>query len=124
MVKKFRPISRRMSGAAALSLGALGVVFGDIGTSPLYALQAIFGPVGLQMAVNPVNVYGIISLVIWTIIIVVSVKYIGFIMRADNHGEGGMMALVALIKNDKTILKHKWPFILVGLAGVALGSPL
>jgi KUP system potassium uptake protein len=105
---------------AALTLGALGVVFGDIGTSPLYALQAVFGRYGLHLAITPRNVYGIISLVIWAITIIVSIKYICFIMRAGNKGEGGIMALVALIKNDKLPFYRRWLFIFLGLAGVAL----
>ena len=84
---------------AALSLGALGIVFGDIGTSPLYALQTVFA--ADQHAVRPTEsgVYGVISLVFWAITIIVSIKYVVFIMRADNEGEGGIMALIALIRN-------------------------
>jgi KUP system potassium uptake protein len=90
---------RHDAGIAALSLGALGIVFGDIGTSPLYALQTIFA--ADQHAVRPTEsgVYGVISLVFWAITIIVSVKYVAFIMRADNEGEGGIMALIALIRN-------------------------
>jgi KUP system potassium uptake protein len=82
----------------ALALGALGVVFGDIGTSPLYAIQTVFStdaarPVGL----DPDAVYGVISLVFWAIVIVVTLKYVAFVMRADNDGEGGIMALIALV---------------------------
>ncbi len=101
-----------------LAIVALGVVFGDIGTSPLYALHAVFGSSGQNLPVNQVNIYGIISLVIWAITIVVSIKFIGFIMRADNEGEGGIMALVALIKG--IVLKRKWLFIILGLLGVSL----
>ena len=107
-------------GMAGLVLGALGVVFGDIGTSPLYALHAIFGPVGQHLPINTGNIYGIISLVIWSVILVVSVKFIGFIMRADNEGEGGIMALVARIKSSNLNKKYKWLFILFGLVGVSL----
>jgi KUP system potassium uptake protein len=84
---------------AALSLGALGIVFGDIGTSPLYALQTVFA--ADRHAVQPTEsgVYGVISLVFWAITIIVSIKYVAFIMRADNEGEGGIMALIALIRN-------------------------
>lgn len=85
-------------GAGALALGALGVVFGDIGTSPLYALQAVFAVSGHPAQRNPAEVYGVISLVFWSITIIVSVKYVGFIMRADNDGEGGIMALTALLQ--------------------------
>jgi KUP system potassium uptake protein len=86
------------AGLAALTLGALGVVFGDIGTSPLYALHAVF--TADHHAVHPTTngVYGIISLVFWAITIIVSLKYVTFILRADNEGEGGIMALIALIQ--------------------------
>lgn len=107
-------------GIAGLALGALGVVFGDIGTSPLYAVQAIFGPSGQQLKVNQANVYGIISLVIWAVTIVVAVKYLSFIMRVDNKGEGGIMALVALIKRSKLHPRSKGFFILLGIVGVSL----
>lgn len=101
-----------------LAIVALGVVFGDIGTSPLYALQAVFGLSGQNLPVSKENVYGIISLIIWSIIIVVSIKFVGLIMRADNEGEGGIMALVTLIK--ELAFKYKWLFIMLGLTGVAL----
>ena len=79
-----------------LSLGALGVVYGDIGTSPLYALKECFnGPHGL--AATPENVYGILSLVFWALTFVVSFKYLMYVMRADNRGEGGILALMALV---------------------------
>jgi KUP system potassium uptake protein len=81
---------------AALTLGALGVVFGDIGTSPLYAMQTIFGTEGLRA--TETHVYGIISLVFWSTTIIVSIKYVTFVMRADNGGEGGIMALIALVR--------------------------
>jgi len=107
-------------GMLGLAIGALGVVFGDIGTSPLYALQAIFGPLGFHVAVTPETVQGIVSLVIWAITLVVSIKYVGFVMRADNAGEGGIMALVALVKTGIMKPQTKWMFIILGLAGVAL----
>jgi KUP system potassium uptake protein len=86
---------------AALTLGALGVVFGDIGTSPLYALQAVFTANNHVVHTTPAEVYGVISLVFWSITMIVSVKYVGFIMRADNGGEGGIMALTALLQGAK-----------------------
>jgi KUP system potassium uptake protein len=89
---------RHHAGMAALSLGALGIVFGDIGTSPLYALQTVFA--ADEHAVRPTQsgVYGVISLVFWAITLIVSIKYVALIMRADNEGEGGIMALIALIR--------------------------
>jgi len=74
----------------ALIVGALGVVYGDIGTSPLYALkQAFFGVLELERSAD--NVLGILSLIFWTLMIIVTVKYIGMIMKAENHGEGGIL---------------------------------
>src|SRR5206468_5578541 len=88
-----RPSGRRLAG---LSVIALGIVFGDIGTSPLYALRQCFDPeYGLEA--SQLNVYGVLSLIVWLLIIVVSIKYIVFIMRADNRGEGGILALLALL---------------------------
>src|SRR4051812_46975347 len=84
------------AGRAALTLAALGVVFGDIGTSPLYALHAVF-TTGKGVDATHAGVYGVISLVFWAITLVVSVKYVTFILRADNDGEGGIMALIALL---------------------------
>src|SRR5580698_8534767 len=94
----------------ALMIGALGVVFGDIGTSPLYALSAAFGKIGFHLAINQENVFGVISLILWSVGLVVSVKFIRYIMRADNQGEGGIMALVTLIKDSKIRDKYKWSF--------------
>ena len=88
---------RRRSGGA-LAVGALGVVFGDIGTSPLYALQTVFTADHRAVAVTPGDVYGVVSLVFWAITVIVSVKYVTFVMRADNDGEGGIMALTALVQ--------------------------
>src|SRR5215213_2692289 len=81
-----------------LALAALGVVFGDIGTSPLYALHAVFTADDGAVKPTPDDVYGIISLVAWSITVIVSIKFVTFIMRADNHGEGGVLALVALLR--------------------------
>jgi KUP system potassium uptake protein len=82
----------------ALVLGALGIVFGDIGTSPLYTLQTIFSGRGAHtVAVDDTAVYGVVSLVFWTIMVIVTIKYVLLIMSADNDGEGGIMALIALL---------------------------
>lgn len=87
--------------AAVLTLAALGVVFGDIGTSPLYAMHAIFSPEAANpIAVSEQSVFGVISLIVWSVTIIVSLKYILLIMRADNHGEGGIMALIALMQKS------------------------
>src|SRR5215469_15918160 len=98
----------------ALSLGALGVVFGDIGTSPLYTFKTVLDLTGGH---SPATILGVISLLIWTLIIVTSVKYAGFAMRIDNDGEGGILALMALIG----VKRQKRPLIVaVGLFGAAL----
>src|SRR3954467_4515776 len=88
------------AGRAALTLGAIGVVFGDIGTSPLYAMKETFtGP--HVLAPSHDAVYGVLSLVFWAIMIVVTFKYVLLIMRADNDGEGGIMALISLVQGVK-----------------------
>ena len=84
---------------AALTLSALGVVFGDIGTSPLYALQATLDP-RYHLGVNVTDLYGIISLIFWSFILVVTIKYVFIVMRCDNRGEGGSLALFALINRQ------------------------
>jgi KUP system potassium uptake protein len=113
---------RAKVGMAALTFGALGVVFGDIGTSPLYALQTLFA--SDQHAVRPTQsaVYGVISLVFWTITIIVSIKYVTFIMRADNEGEGGIMALIALIQRGVRLQRRsaKAALVALGIFGASL----
>jgi KUP system potassium uptake protein len=89
------------AGRAVLVLGALGVVYGDIGTSPLYAEQALFTSYRATTHVNALNVFGPVSLIFWALTIVVSVKYAGFIMRAHNRGDGGIMGLTALLQRSK-----------------------
>jgi KUP system potassium uptake protein len=115
---------RRAAGAAgmaALTLGALGVVFGDIGTSPLYALQAVFAAHDHAVKPNEAGVYGVISLVFWAITIIVSVKYVTFIMRADNGGEGGIMALIALVQDVSLKGRAaKMALVALGIFGAAL----
>lgn len=106
---------------AYLALGALGVVYGDIGTSPLYAFRESFHE-GYGLAVIPENVLGILSLIFWSLIAIISVKYITFVMRADNRGEGGILALTALI-NPRSDVKRgttRYRLILLGLFGTAL----
>ncbi|MDH4279734.1 MAG: KUP/HAK/KT family potassium transporter, partial [Acidimicrobiia bacterium] len=83
------------SGTAGLALATLGIVFGDIGTSPIYALRESFEHSGL--AVEPANAYGVASVVFWSLVLVISLKYLALVMRADNHGEGGILALTALV---------------------------
>src|SRR5947208_2709003 len=106
------PTGRRL---AILSVTALGVVYGDIGTSPLYAFRACFSPeYGLPR--TGAAVYGVLSLIVWSLILIVSVKYILVIMRLDNRGEGGIMALLALLLS----IRRRQAVIAIGLFGAAL----
>ena len=106
----------------ALAVGAIGVVFGDIGTSPLYAFRETFashhGAPGIQ--VDPVHIYGVLSLVFWSMMIVVTFKYVLTIMKADNKGEGGSLALLALINRKSENAKWTGPFVLLGVFATAL----
>src|ERR1700744_36144 len=112
---------RRQLGMAALALGALGVVFGDIGTSPLYALQTVFSADHGAVKPTEQDVFGVISLVFWTITLIVSVEFVLFIMRADNEGEGGILALIAKVETTKLdSAKVKFGLIAIGMFGVAL----
>lgn len=105
-----------------LAIGAVGVVFGDIGTSPLYAFRETFashhGVPGIQ--VDPVHIHGVLSLVFWSMMIVVTFKYVLTIMKADNKGEGGSLALLALINRKSEGRKWTAPFILLGVFATAL----
>jgi KUP system potassium uptake protein len=102
-----------------LALGALGVVYGDIGTSPLYSLKECFnGPHGV--APTPDNVMGVLSLVFWALTFVVTFKYLTFVMRADNRGEGGILALMALVGQRETSRRGRQSLLILGLFGAAL----
>jgi KUP system potassium uptake protein len=105
-------------GRAALVLGALGVVYGDIGTSPLYTEQAIFSSYRATAHVTPAAVYGVASLIFWALTVVVSIKYAGFIMRAHNRGDGGIMALTALLQRNRA--RHAAVLVTLGIFGAAL----
>ncbi|POZ63926.1 low affinity potassium transporter Kup [Chromobacterium alticapitis] len=102
---------------AGLTLAALGVVYGDIGTSPLYTLRECF--TGQNIPTTPENIFGILSLIFWSLIFVVSIKYVAFILRADNRGEGGIMALMALARHYTTHAA-RWKIVLLGLFGASL----
>ncbi|MGQ0442132.1 MAG: potassium transporter Kup [Methylophilaceae bacterium] len=105
----------------ALALAALGVVFGDIGTSPLYTMKEVFSVGHHPVALNTANVYGILSLITWALILIVSIKYVAFIMRADNQGEGGIMALLALASRNAAGNKKKQRNImLLGILGACM----
>jgi KUP system potassium uptake protein len=103
-----------------VTLGAIGVVFGDIGTSPLYAFRECF--TAHNLTPSPANVLGVLSLIFWSLVIVVSIKYLILVLRADNNGEGGILALLALVQPEKNIpsppVRHY--FVLMGLFGAAL----
>jgi len=105
---------------AAISLAALGVVFGDIGTSPLYAIRECFhGEYGI--AASPANILGVLSLIFWSLLLVVSLKYLLFILKADNEGEGGVLALTALVKPKKlTAGSFRWVLVGLGLFAACL----
>ncbi|MBC7502349.1 MAG: potassium transporter Kup [Herminiimonas sp.] len=110
----------RSTGLRALTIGAIGIVYGDIGTSPLYTMKEIFSPDHGVVLDNP-NLLGIVSLILWGLTIIVSLKYVTLIMRADNHGEGGVMALLALaLSSIKTSSAWFYPLTFVGLTGAAL----
>ena len=104
-----------------LSLGALGVVYGDIGTSPLYALRECFHSQH-GVPATPANIFGILSLIFWSLVIVISIKYLIFVMRADNRGEGGILALMSLVRarGDGRTSARRGVLVALGLFGSAL----
>ena len=113
------PTGRRL---AVLTLTALGVVYGDIGTSPLYTLKECFSAEH-GLAPTPANVYGILSLVFWALMLVVVFKYLVFILRADNRGEGGVLALLALVlqkQHRAEDWRRRWLLVVLGIFGTAL----
>lgn len=104
---------------AALVLGAIGVVFGDIGTSPLYAFRECF--LHHEVAITPENVLGILSVIVWSLMVIVTAKYLFFVLRADNRGEGGMLALLTLvIPPDRRRQPRNVPLVMMGLVGATL----
>jgi KUP system potassium uptake protein len=111
--------SSNSHGLAAMMIGAVGVVYGDVGTSPLYTMKEIFsGPHGVQP--TPDNVLGILSLVFWALIFVISIKYALFVMNANNRGEGGIMALMALALRRRHKAGQRGWIVMLGLSGTAL----
>ena len=111
--------TRTASSTTALTLGAIGVVYGDIGTSPLYALKEVFA--NGHVPLSPENIYGVLSLVFWTLTVIVSVKYVALILRADNNGEGGLIAMLALASQavkDRPVLRRR--LLVVGIFGTAI----
>ena len=114
------PAPARRAGVLGLALGAVGVVFGDIGTSPLYAFKEAFGG-SHNVPLTHDNVLGVLSLMVWSLFLIVTVKYVIVMMRADNRGEGGIMALIALVR--RTVPQHTrlaWTLTTLGMFGAAL----
>src|SRR5258708_11775595 len=106
--------------SARLTLAALGVVFGDIGTSPLYTVKECFSDF-TGIAPTHDNVLGILSLITWALIVIVTLKYVLVVMRADNRGEGGVLALMALVSRRAEISeKRRRLYLMLGMAGAAL----
>ena len=113
-------MSASKSSLGALTLGAIGVVYGDIGTSVLYTIKEVFGSGHVPFTHD--NVYGVLSIVFWTLTIIVSLKYVSLVLRADNHGEGGLVAMLALASQsvkDKAPALRKW-MLLIGIFGTCL----
>src|SRR5246500_2715252 len=110
------------AGFKALMLGSIGVVYGDIGTSPLYAFrEAVIAATGSN-AVNPGAVIGVLSLILWALIVVVTLKYVLILLRADNHGEGGTLALMALAQRAVTKAGTTNAAAVIVLLGVISGA--
>jgi KUP system potassium uptake protein len=114
--------SLRSSVRFPLLLGALGVVYGDIGTSPLYSVQTVFGIDHGRVRPTESDVYGVVSLIFWSITVIVTIKYIVFVMRADNDGEGGVIALAALARRVFERASAKWAAVAMALG--VLGASL
>src|SRR3546814_10336216 len=104
----------RKSGGAALTLGALGVVYGDIGTSPLYTIKEVFGPLAGVPLDGP-NIVGAVSVILWALVLVVTLKYVLLILRADHHGEGGILALASLASRSTRNRKLRGALLLIGV---------
>src|SRR4051794_4078005 len=118
-----KPGATRAVTRPALVVGALGVVFGDIGTSPIYTIQTAFDPSDphpIQASLQ--SVYGVASLIFWSVTLIVTVKYVGLVMNADNEGEGGIMALISQIRQIGSEVSGRVKFVLAGLGvfGAAL----
>lgn len=108
------------SRVGVLALAALGVVYGDIGTSPLYAMRESFESPGHSLGVTDGRVLGILSLILWSLIIVISIKYLAFVMKADNDGEGGILVMTSLIPRPTNPGRWRKAMVLLGLFGTAL----
>ena len=111
--------SGHKAGMGALALGALGIVYGDIGTSPLYAFREAFQEHHLD-ATTSVNALGVVSIVFWALIVIISIKYLVFVMRADNRGEGGILALTAMVMPRGKMTRNAAIVVTLGVFGTAL----
>lgn len=116
-MKKTKPVQKPLF-SYRLTIAALGIVFGDIGTSPLYALRETLG----SLPVDLVDILGILSLIFWSLFSIISIKYLAIIFRADNNGEGGILALLALLKQKNTKNEHLFYLIAIFGTGLLLGD--
>ena len=115
--------AKRAAGGAALGVAALGVVFGDIGTSPIYTIQTAFSPSDPHPVQSSIqSVYGIVSLIFWAVTLIVTVKYVGLVMSADDEGEGGIMALISQVRKvgDRVSTRRKLALAGLGVFDAAL----
>lgn len=106
-------------GLLKLAVGAIGIVFGDIGTSPLYAFRETFAG-HHKLALDPLHIMGVLSLMFWSMMIVVTIKYVAIIMRADNNGEGGSLALLALVSGRTKSKRWSTGIVLLGVFATSL----
>ena len=110
----------KQTGSMALGLSALGVVFGDIGTSPLYVLRTVFMLDGRAVPLNREDITGVISCIVWVLVLIVTIKYVCFVLRADNDGEGGILALATRVRRSLTPGRISVLVALLGVFGAAL----
>ena len=112
----------RRTAKLKLAVGSIGIVFGDIGTSPIYAFRETFvGP--HKLAIDDAHILGVVSLIFWSMTIVVSLQYVTILLRADNKGEGGTLALVAMLGRHISRLKSNWLTELLAVAAPSLSDP-
>src|SRR5687767_2806068 len=109
----------RTSAKVKLAVGAIGIVFGDIGTSPIYAFRETFAG-HHRLAIDDLHIFGVISLIFWSMTLIVSLQYVTILMSADNKGQGGTLALVALISRKLGRAKYGWLTVMLGVFATAL----
>ncbi len=124
MVDNSADREKRGGSATALVVGSLGVVYGDLGTSPLYSIREAFESPSHRLTVDRLNVLGSVSIIVWTLTLIIAVKYVLLVLRADNNGEGGILALTALIRGRDAPTQgarvRTGGLVLIGLFGTAL----